>query len=203
MYLKIAKAIHALNVGRQEIDAFLKTKGIEVSRNINARISDEIFKMLVHHFRPDLENDDFIDEILAPRPIHNSYILIDTNVFIDCPDIISYFSPNECIILSAKVVDELDYKKASLEDEKKKNAVQKALRNINNERDHIICYEFASTELLPPDFNKWNADNMILSIAIKYKNKGLDLSILTSDNGMQLKAKSLGIQIYPFKPWIE
>ncbi len=191
--LKITKAIHALGVGRQEIEEFLKTKGIELSPNLNARISDEIFKMLVHEFKPELENDNFIDKILAPRPIHKRYILIDTNVFIDCPDIISYFPPSDCILLSAKVIDELDHKKAVFVDENKKRAAQNALRNINNESDHTICYEFADTDCLPLDYNKLNADNMILSIAIKYKKNGEDLIILTSDNGMQLKAKTLGI----------
>ena len=43
----------------------------------------------------------------------NIYI-IDTNVFVDHPDIISKIDRKYSIILSAKVIDELDYLKISL-----------------------------------------------------------------------------------------
>jgi DNA replication ATP-dependent helicase Dna2 len=50
----------------------------------------------------------------------NIYI-IDTNVFVDHPDIISKIDQKYCIVLSAKVIDELDYLKISLTEEQKKN----------------------------------------------------------------------------------
>ena len=59
----------------------------------------------------------------------NIYI-IDTNVFVEYPDIISKIDKKYRIILSAKVIDELDYLKISLSEEQKMN-VQKALRIIN------------------------------------------------------------------------
>ena len=50
----------------------------------------------------------------------NIYI-IDTNVFVDQPDIISKIDQKYSIVLSAKVIDELDYLKISLAEEQKKN----------------------------------------------------------------------------------
>ena len=59
----------------------------------------------------------------------NIYI-IDTNIFVDYPDIISKIDNKYQIVLSAKVIDELDYLKVSLTEEQKKN-VQQALKKIN------------------------------------------------------------------------
>ena len=50
----------------------------------------------------------------------NIYI-IDTNVFVDQPDIISKIDQKYNIVLSAKVIDELDYLKITLTEEQKKN----------------------------------------------------------------------------------
>lgn len=115
-----------------------------------------------------------------------NYYIIDTNVFVDCPEVISKVDKKYPVILSAKVTDELDKMKIKLDEQKKKNA-EKALWNLNNEKTHEIIYEFADTSLLPEDFDKRSPDNMILSVALKYKDD--NPIMLTSDNGLQLKCK--------------
>ena len=55
MAIKISKVIKDLNVGRQTIEEFLHKKGIEISANINAKIEDEVFEMLVKEFKPDMD----------------------------------------------------------------------------------------------------------------------------------------------------
>ena len=83
----------------------------------------------------------------------NIYV-IDTNVFVDCPDIISRIDKKYPVVLSAKVIDELDYLKISLSEEQKKN-VQSALRQINGSIDKRgIKMDTADLTLLPNDFNK-------------------------------------------------
>lgn len=49
-----------------------------------------------------------------------NYYVIDTNVFLDYPDIINKIDKKYPVILSAKVLDELDKMKINLDDEKKK-----------------------------------------------------------------------------------
>lgn len=122
--------------------------------------------------------------------VKKNYYIIDTNVFVDCPDVIGIINKKYPVILSAKVTDELDKMKVKLDEQKKRNA-EKALWNLNNEKTHEIIYEFADTSLLPNDFDKRSPDNMILSVALKYKND--NPIMLTSDNGLQLKCKILGI----------
>ena len=129
-----------------------------------------------------------------------NYYIIDTNVFVDYPDIISKIDRKYPIILSAKVTDELDKMKIKLTEERRQNA-EKALRNLNNESQHEILYEFADTSLLPDDFDKRSPDNMILSTALKYKEQ--NPIMLTSDNGLQLKSKILGITTISLKAFLK
>jgi predicted ribonuclease YlaK len=82
----------------------------------------------------------------------------------------------------------------------KQNA-EKALRLLNNESSHEIIYEFADTSLLPEDFDKRSPDNMIISVALKYKSE--NPIMLTSDNGLQLKSKILGISTVSLRNFLK
>jgi DNA replication ATP-dependent helicase Dna2 len=130
----------------------------------------------------------------------NLYI-IDTNVFVDFPEIISKIDKKYQVILSAKVIDELDYLKISLSEEQKKN-VQKALKQINESIDkRNIKMDTADLSLLPNDFNKKSPDNFILSVALRYIDE--NPIMLTSDNGLQIKAKGLGITTITLKEFLK
>lgn len=130
----------------------------------------------------------------------NIYI-IDTNVFVDYPDIISKIDKKYQVILSAKVIDELDYLKISSTEEQKKN-VQKAIKQINDSFDkRNLKMDTADLTLLPNDFNKKSPDNFILTVALKYKDE--NPIMLTSDNGLQIKAKGLGITTITLKDFLK
>lgn len=129
-------------------------------------------------------------ESVANATSPSTYI-IDTNAFVDYPQIISKINRDATIVLSAKVIDELDKLKITL-DTRGKESVQKALKNINKEVDERnIQFEVANTHLLPKDFDYRSPDNMILSVALKYKDE--NPVMLTSDNGLQVKCKIVGI----------
>ncbi len=130
----------------------------------------------------------------------NIYI-IDTNVFVDYPDIISKIDSKYSVVLSAKVIDELDKLKITLDSEGKRN-VEKALRNINKSLDWAnVTMELSDSSLLPNDFNKKSPDNNILSVALKFKDDNPIL--LTSDNGLQVKAKGLKIATITLKEFLK
>lgn len=131
----------------------------------------------------------------------NIYI-IDTNVFVKCPDICNRIGKDIQIILSAKVIDELDKLKITLEDTISKKNVSKALSIINRAIEHPnIIFEVANTQLLPVDFDRRSPDNMILSVALKYKDE--NPIMLTSDNGLQIKSKGLGIVTISLKDFLK
>lgn len=131
--------------------------------------------------------------------LKRNYYVIDTNVFVNCPDIIDKISKDYPVILSAKVVDELDKMKIKLDEQGKRNA-EKALRYLNSSPTHEIIYEQADTSLLTDDFDKRSPDNLILSVALKYKHE--NPIILTSDNGLQLKAKIVKVQTIGLKDFL-
>lgn len=127
--------------------------------------------------------------------------IIDTNVFVEYPNICDIIGKDNQIVLSAKVIDELDKLKITL-NEIEKNNVSKALKNINHSLDNSnVSFEVANTQLLPIDFNRRSPDNMILSVALKYKDNNPIL--LTSDNGLQAKAKGLRIVTISLKEFLK
>lgn len=130
----------------------------------------------------------------------NIYI-IDTNVFVDYPDILSKIDIKYQAVLSAKVIDELDKLKIKLDDERGRN-VEKALKNINKSLDEPnISMELSDTSLLPSDFNAKSPDNNILTVALKFKEENPIL--LTSDNGLQAKAKGLRIATITLREFLK
>lgn len=113
--------------------------------------------------------------------------VIDTNVFIDAPDILERFDPADTLIVSAKVVDELGYRKTQLETEW---AASIALHHIEAHRERLQ-WAGASPARLPEDLDPRCNDNLILSIALERA----DASpvVLTSDRAFQLKCRQLGV----------
>ena len=130
----------------------------------------------------------------------NIYI-IDTNVFVNYPDIISKIDEQFMVVLSAKVIDELDRLKIKLSSDEKRN-VESALRNINKALDkRNVRMELSDLSLLPSDFDKKSPDNNILTVALKFK--GENPILLTSDNGLQVKAKGLNMKTISLKEFLK
>ncbi|MGB0983733.1 MAG: PIN domain-containing protein [Saprospiraceae bacterium] len=119
--------------------------------------------------------------------------IIDTNIFINKPDILNYISKNDTAIISAKVIDELDKLKQKKE---LSQAISKAIKNINSARTkQNVQYSFGKKQLLPDDFDKRSPDNLILSVAMLYqRDKKSNPVLLTSDNGLQVKSDMLNIK---------
>ena len=132
-----------------------------------------------------------------------NYYIIDTNVFVNCPDIISKIDKRYTVILAAKVVDELDKLKIKLPESEQQN-VQNALRSINKQMtQRDIRMELADISLLPPDFDKRSPDNMILTVALKYKKDDSNPILLTSDNGLMVKAVGLKLTTISLKDYLK
>ncbi len=160
------------------------------SGNVQVKVIDKI----------DLSKFETPKQKAVKSGIKRNIYIIDTNVFVNCPDIISKIDERYMVVLSAKVIDELDKLKIKLDASGKQN-VEKALRNINRAMDNRnIKMELSDVELLPDDFNKKSPDNNILTVVLKYKNDNPIL--LTSDNGLQVKAKGLGISTISLKDFL-
>lgn len=137
------------------------------------------------------------DQVLA------KFYVIDTNVFIDCPEILSIIDSKHNIIISAKVIDELDKLKRKINNAEKQSNVEKSLSLINKSigKQKNLRTAKSNLSLLPKDFNEKSPDNFILAVAIMYREKNVVL--LTSDNGLQAKAKILEISTMGLKELLE
>lgn len=130
------------------------------------------------------------NEVLA-----KTYI-IDTNVFIKEPDIISKIDlTKHYVALSFSVVEELD--KLKMRPANKENAT-KAIQNINSllkavksTKKNRVRRKGADLTLLPTELQNKSADNMILSLGLVYKKE--NPVILTLDRNFQSKAMMLDI----------
>lgn len=132
---------------------------------------------------------------LKQELLQKNYV-IDTNVFVLFPKIIDYIGKGDRAIVSFKVLEELDKLKVTLSGKKKRN-VREAIRAINDKiqmKSKTFLMEKADIKLLPEDFDKTNPDNMILSVALKFRNRNPFL--ITNDLNFQNRAASMGI---PFK----
>ncbi|MBQ6275861.1 MAG: hypothetical protein IJK62_04060 [Bacteroidales bacterium] len=146
------------------------------------------------------ETDDYNEE---GDEYYKGCVVIDTNAFVECPDIISKISDDYYIVLSARVLEELDGLKVKKNFPTiKKKRVAKALKFINESFDkRDIVMEDSDWKLLPVDFKRENSDSLILSVALKHIEE--DPLLLTSDNGMQVKAKGLGIRTISLKNYLK
>ena len=64
MPIKISKAVKDLNIGMQTARDFLKKNEIEVDDNINARISDEAYNLLIQKFKPAMQQKKAAEQII-------------------------------------------------------------------------------------------------------------------------------------------
>lgn len=130
----------------------------------------------------------------------NIYI-IDTNVFVNCPDIISRIGSKYRIIIPATVLEELD--KLKLKSSVDKQALSQAAKNICKAFEkNFSKMEEADTTLLPDGFDASNPDCKILSVAMKYKVNGSNSILLTSDNMLRSRAIGLGLKTITLKEFL-
>ena len=88
-----------------------------------------------------------------------------------------------------------------MSNEEKRN-VEAALRYINKALDKSnVKMELSDLSLLPNDFDKRSPDNNILTVALKFK--GDNPILLTSDNGLQVKAKGLNMKTISLKDFLK
>lgn len=129
--------------------------------------------------------------------------IIDTNVFVEKPDIIDSIPEDYFVALSAKVLEELDHlktkKNISVAGKKRANRALKNISDSLSRKDREIIMEDSDVRLLPKDFDKHNPDNKILSVALKFVRENPIL--LTSDFGLQARAKAMGVDSISLKEY--
>ena len=186
--------------GEKDLDEIEKVKELE---EIALRI-DEILKDGDETYVTLMETGNAFKKALRERErtikdelMAKTYI-IDTNVFIDDPEILSKIKRPNRIVLSGQVLQELDKKKNKTEKPEVAANVRKATGAINamREKDRkakkkSLLFEYADMSLLPEELQTRKGDNFILGVAMKFRESNPWL--ITSDNLFSITAESLGI----------
>lgn len=176
-----------------------KLEDIVQFENILKEIEAECFddykdiKSAIHVFKENVQSEiiRIKDEVLA-----KTYI-IDTNVFIKDPDIISKIDSKHYVALSLSVIEELDKLKTIADT---KSNASKAIVNINtalkkssNTKFSRVRKARADLTLLPDELQIKTADNLLLSLGLVYKKQ--NPTLLTLDRNFQSKAMMLDIPL--------
>lgn len=110
--------------------------------------------------------------------------VFDTCALIDHPDLLSVFSEEDLVVVPTVVIEELDGLKE--EPEKSKNA-RIAIKNINKALNKKkILVEEGSKELILEGLDENVRDNLILSVAMKYRSKSA--TVITNDYNLANKS---------------
>lgn len=122
----------------------------------------------------------------------DSIFVIDINVFVNCPDILSKIAAYKAVVPTT-VLEELDKLKlkGSIDQRKISSAVKSIQESFTARYSHL---ESGDPSCLPLGFDQRNPDCLILSIALKHKNEGRKPVLLTSDNNLRTRAMGLEIQ---------
>jgi hypothetical protein len=120
------------------------------------------------------------------RPFRNVFV-VDTSALLLHPELLTRFSHDDFVVVSKKVIDELDDKK---QDPSLVEAVTHVTRLLRTFPSFQIDFSDGDMSLLSPDYRK-KGDNLILSVAVKYRKHRPTL--LTNDNLLSLKAEAEGI----------
>jgi hypothetical protein len=164
-------------------------------KEINAECFDDYndIKSVLNTFRENVQSEikRIKDEVLA-----KTYI-IDTNVFIKEPDIISKIDSKHYVALSFSVIEELDKLKTIADT---KTNASRAIVNINTvlkesatSKHSRVRKARADLTLLPDELQKKTADNLLLSLGLVYKKR--NPTLLTLDRNLQSKAMMLDIPL--------
>jgi molecular chaperone DnaK len=128
--------------------------------------------------------------------IYNHYI-IDTNIFIQDPDILNSIKLIDKIHLTFTVQSELGHRKKQDETRIAAEIACEKIKDISSQEN--IFFEKSKKILLPEDFTA-NApnddnDNRILSVALKVQQRDLNQNVrlITNDNGLISKAKMVKV----------
>lgn len=133
---------------------------------------------------------------------YDKIYVVDTCALMNNPELVDRFTNNKAALIIPKIViEELNRNKDFRHNEEKSSKAQKAISRLNKHEQTKVPWlimEESHPELLPPEYplkvkdkaqEKEVADNLILSVTLKYKVRKAIL--ITDDKNLQLKASSV------------
>ncbi len=152
-------------------------------------------EFLLKEFKRDLgTNKKYNFEFIEENNSNDKAIyVIDTNIFIEEPDILDSFSSSALIKIPLKVIDELKYRKSQAETSEVANYALEHIDKMESNLQIEICesHDDLLSQDLDVDKNS-NNDNKILSVAKHFTLNMLSHKtiLLTNDTALRLKSDS-------------
>lgn len=122
--------------------------------------------------------------------------IIDTNIFIKSPTILSRIDSSHQVAIPTIVMDELDRKKEFADNPEVKSRALSAIGRIETELDRRETLEIVTPNLslLPEGYSIKSPDNKILTCAIHFQKVGCNPIMVSNDINVRTKAKGLHIK---------
>lgn len=114
--------------------------------------------------------------------------VLDTCALIENPEITHGLGQHELLVVTKRVIEELDDKKL---DESLRPQVRLAVKNLRSLPKNQIQFAEGDMSLLPVDY-RTKGDNLILSVAVRFKKHRPVL--VTNDGNLSLKAQAEGLE---------
>jgi rRNA-processing protein FCF1 len=181
--LRPINSIHAVDIGTswlRKYESFLSTFP-DVLNCAKDSAMDKLAKkvgVLVEGYRKDSS---------ATETSFTCTFVLDTSALIDSPDLLKFIKPEELVVVSKRVIDELDDKKR---DENLRPSIAKATRGLQEFPSRQMHFCDGDMSVLSADY-RMKGDNLILSVAVKYRQHNPIL--ITNDKNLTLKARAEGI----------
>ena len=150
------------------------------------------------------------DDVEQVQHVDKKIYVVDTCAIINNPQLFQYFAEDEYVRIPTKVIDEL----GKIKDKRKKYSEESSsiarifCREVTevyltyfNKNEKVRFYiENVDPKLLPIDLDKETPDNLILTVALKYKN--WDVCLISDDGQFKLTAHSQNIPSMSSKEFI-
>ena len=190
---------------KKSIEVFLKERAVTYENTLIRTYSD-LCSDVNRYFSKIQETLNIISDVVTKfydesALNYEKIYVVDTCSIMNHPELLNKFTHNKSAFILPKVVlEELNKNKDFTRDIEKSTKARKAIAAINKYQQNNaewLLTESSHPEYLPPEYpaitdrnnQEWQiTDNLILSIALKYKVRNVIL--ITDDNNLRQKAKS-------------
>lgn len=187
----VGKYVFSKNVPKHVISALIG-KAVTITKIHPIYNKDSVYKGVIIHQKPFSQNAS-VEQASQPGGDSLVYYLIDTNVFIDCPEILDKFGDDTRVIIVNQVILELDGLKKS-PDENVSRAARLSSSNILDVSGYKEMVFVRTKDPYEPFEPPYTPDQKILSAAFLASLRDKDVVLVSSDKNMLLMAKAYGVK---------
>lgn len=152
---------------------------------------------------------EFTEDELEELHRYSTIIVFDTCSIMNYPNLLDGVNDGELVVVPKDVNNELEHHKTRFGADERKIKAQRAISEIFNYKRHFpLTYAEGLTDLVPNVYRadtgeKEQNDNMILSVALRYKYyTDIPVIFITDDRSLSNKASGEGLEVWTAKDFL-